>query len=177
MPPVITDMRAFAGQYPRYGYRTVQVFVERAGHLLGKDRMYRLAMKDVDRRGTHGPRRAPQGGIRALAKSRSSDRHSRPAFDRLNLRPQAGRRLCHDIDGIAQGENLSPKRGDLVGLGGICRRGSQVLRQRLYQRFPNAPGVSWDDQFRFRTCLRHTRTLTCDANRLLSQMTHGEASM
>ncbi len=52
---MITDMRAFAGQYPRYGYRTIQVFVERAGHLLGKDRMYRLAMKDVDRRGTgHG---------------------------------------------------------------------------------------------------------------------------
>ncbi len=40
--PVVADLRVLAGQYPRYGYRTIQVFVERAGHTLGKDRMYRL---------------------------------------------------------------------------------------------------------------------------------------
>jgi len=38
MPP----MQTLAAQYPRYGYRTIRIFLERQGHGLGTDRMYRL---------------------------------------------------------------------------------------------------------------------------------------
>lgn len=40
--PVITAMRELAGQYPRYGYRRMQVFLERRGHCMSADRTYRL---------------------------------------------------------------------------------------------------------------------------------------
>src|SRR5712671_2518930 len=40
--PVVPPMRMLAGQYPRYGYRTIRIFLEREGHVLGTDRMYRL---------------------------------------------------------------------------------------------------------------------------------------
>ena len=39
---VLAPMRTLAAQYPRYGYRTIQIFLERQGHRLGADRMYRL---------------------------------------------------------------------------------------------------------------------------------------
>lgn len=35
-------MRRFAAQYPRYGYRRIQVFLEREGHQMSADRMHRL---------------------------------------------------------------------------------------------------------------------------------------
>jgi putative transposase len=40
--PVLAPLRTLAGQYPRYGYRTIRIFLERQGHALGTDRMYRL---------------------------------------------------------------------------------------------------------------------------------------
>ncbi len=40
--PVLAPLRMLAGQYPRYGYRTIRIFLERQGHALGTDRMYRL---------------------------------------------------------------------------------------------------------------------------------------
>ena len=39
---VVPPMRTLAAQYPRYGYRTIRIFLERQGHVLGTDRMYRL---------------------------------------------------------------------------------------------------------------------------------------
>ena len=39
---VVPPLRTLAGQYPRYGYRTIRIFLERQGHALGTDRMYRL---------------------------------------------------------------------------------------------------------------------------------------
>jgi putative transposase len=39
---VLPSMRTLAAQYPRYGYRTIRIFLERQGHVLGTDRMYRL---------------------------------------------------------------------------------------------------------------------------------------
>lgn len=39
---VVPPMQALAAQYPRYGYRTIRIFLERQGHALGTDRMYRL---------------------------------------------------------------------------------------------------------------------------------------
>lgn len=40
--PVIAAMRELAGQYPRYGYRRIQVFLERLGHPMSAERVHRL---------------------------------------------------------------------------------------------------------------------------------------
>jgi len=40
--PVMAAMRQLAQRYPRYGYRRIQVFLERDGHVMGTDRAYRL---------------------------------------------------------------------------------------------------------------------------------------
>lgn len=40
--PVVTAMRELAAQYPRYGYRRIQVFLERRGHVMSADRAHRL---------------------------------------------------------------------------------------------------------------------------------------
>ena len=40
--PVVAPMRTLAAQYPRYGSRTIRIFLARQGHVLGTDRMYRL---------------------------------------------------------------------------------------------------------------------------------------
>jgi putative transposase len=40
--PVVAAMRELAGRYPRYGYRRMQVFLERRGHCMSADRTYRL---------------------------------------------------------------------------------------------------------------------------------------
>jgi putative transposase len=39
---VLPAMRTLAGQYPRYGYRTIRIFLDRQGHGMSADRMYRL---------------------------------------------------------------------------------------------------------------------------------------
>jgi putative transposase len=39
---VVPPMRTLAAQYPLYGYRTIRIFLERQGHVLGTARMYRL---------------------------------------------------------------------------------------------------------------------------------------
>jgi putative transposase len=40
--PVVAAMRELAAQYPRYGYRRIQVFLERRGHRMSADRAHRL---------------------------------------------------------------------------------------------------------------------------------------
>jgi putative transposase len=40
--PVLAAMRELAGQYPRYGYRRIQVFLGRRGHVMSADRTHRL---------------------------------------------------------------------------------------------------------------------------------------
>jgi putative transposase len=40
--PVLGVMRELASQYPRYGYRRIQVFLRRRGHVMSADRTYRL---------------------------------------------------------------------------------------------------------------------------------------
>ena len=40
--PVIAVMRELAAQYPRFGYRRIQVFLERRGYVMSADRAYRL---------------------------------------------------------------------------------------------------------------------------------------
>jgi putative transposase len=61
--PVLPTLRTLAGQYPRYGYRTIRIFLERAGHVLGTDRMYRLWRQE----GLQVPKKRPR---RRVATSR-----------------------------------------------------------------------------------------------------------
>jgi putative transposase len=61
--PVLPVMRTLAGQYPRYGYRTIRIFLERQGHALGTDRMYRLWQQE----GLQVPKKRPR---RRVATSR-----------------------------------------------------------------------------------------------------------
>ena len=60
---VVTRMRALAAQYPRYGYRRIQIFLVREGHPMSPDRMHRL----WKRAGLQVPRKRPR---RRLATSR-----------------------------------------------------------------------------------------------------------
>jgi putative transposase len=61
--PVLAPLRTLAGQYPRYGYRTIRIFLERQGHALGTDRMYRLWRQE----GLQVPKKRPR---RRVATSR-----------------------------------------------------------------------------------------------------------
>jgi len=54
--PIITRMRALAAQYPRYGYRRIQIFLAREGITMSPDRMHRLWR----RAGLQVPRKRPR---------------------------------------------------------------------------------------------------------------------
>ena len=58
---VLPPMRTLAAQYPRYGYRTIRIFLERQGHRLGTDRMYRLWRQA----GLQVPRKRPRRRVAA----------------------------------------------------------------------------------------------------------------
>jgi putative transposase len=69
--PVLSAMRELAAQYPRYGYRRIQVFLARRGHVMSADRTYRLwrqAALQVPRKrprkrvASHRPRPLPTTG-------------------------------------------------------------------------------------------------------------------
>jgi putative transposase len=61
--PVVTAMRKLSGQYPRYGYRRVNVFLEREGTVIGDDKCSRLWAEN----GLQVPRKRPR---RRIATSR-----------------------------------------------------------------------------------------------------------
>jgi putative transposase len=54
--PVLAAMRELAAQYPRFGYRRIQVFLARRGHTMSADRAYRIWKKA----GLQVPRRRPR---------------------------------------------------------------------------------------------------------------------
>ena len=73
--PVIVAMRELAAQYPRYGYRRIQVFLARAGHVMSPDRVHRLWRQEalqVPRRrprrrvASHRPRPLPAEGANGM---------------------------------------------------------------------------------------------------------------
>ena len=43
--PALAAMSLLSGQYPRYGYRRIHVFLERQGHRVSVDRAWRLWQK------------------------------------------------------------------------------------------------------------------------------------
>src|SRR6266404_2196789 len=55
--PVVAVMRELAAQYPRYGYRRIQVFLARRGHVMSADRAHRKMRLAVVRRSPRSPRR------------------------------------------------------------------------------------------------------------------------
>jgi putative transposase len=55
--PVLPAMRTLAGQYPRYGYRTIRIFLDRQGHGMSADRMYRLWRQEALQVPKQRPRR------------------------------------------------------------------------------------------------------------------------
>lgn len=59
--PVVTQMRELSGQYPRFGYRRIQVFLERQGYPMSADRAYRLWRCA----GLQVPRRRPRRRVAA----------------------------------------------------------------------------------------------------------------
>ena len=61
--PVMAVMRELAGQYPRYGYRKIRIFLARRGHAMSAERTYRLWRQA----GLQVPRRRPR---RRVAPSR-----------------------------------------------------------------------------------------------------------
>jgi putative transposase len=61
--PVLSDLRELAAQYPRYGYRRMQIFLARKGHVMSADRAHRLWRVA----GLQVPRRRPR---RRVASSR-----------------------------------------------------------------------------------------------------------
>ena len=61
--PAVQAMRDLAGQYPRYGYRKIRIFLARQGHAMSAERTYRLWRQA----GLQVPRRRPR---RRVATSR-----------------------------------------------------------------------------------------------------------
>jgi putative transposase len=57
--PVVAVMRELAAQYPRYGYRRIQVFLRRRGHPMSADRAHRLWRQQ----GLQVPRKRPRRRI------------------------------------------------------------------------------------------------------------------
>ena len=54
--PALAVMRELAGQYPRYGYRKIRIFLARRGHPMSAERTYRLWRQA----GLQVPRRRPR---------------------------------------------------------------------------------------------------------------------
>jgi len=57
--PVLTGMAILSAQYPRYGYRRIQIFLERQGHKMSAGRAYRFWSKA----GLQVPRKRPRRRI------------------------------------------------------------------------------------------------------------------
>ena len=60
--PVIAAMRELSAQYPRFGYRRIGVYLERAGHVMSWDRTHRLWKLA----GLQVPRKRPRRRIASL---------------------------------------------------------------------------------------------------------------
>lgn len=89
--PVLSHMRELAAQYPRYGYRRIQVFLARRGHVMSADRTHRLWRQA----GLQVPRKRPR--------RRVAERRPRP------LAPSAANTVwAYDFvfDACANGQQL-----------------------------------------------------------------------
>ncbi len=94
--PVVAAMRELAAQYPRFGYRRIQVFLARRGHTMSADRAYRIWKKA----GLQVPRRRPR---RRVARGRprplpATDANQVWAYDFVFDACANGQQLkCHTV--------------------------------------------------------------------------------
>ncbi len=65
--PVLAPMRELAARYPRYGYRRIQVFLARQGHVMSPDRVHRLWRQEA----LQVPRRRPRRRVASHRPGRS----------------------------------------------------------------------------------------------------------
>jgi hypothetical protein len=72
--PVVAAMRELSARYPRYGYRRIQVFLERQGYAMSPDRAHRLW------------RRRPASSEKAASQARRHERASTAASARSQSR-------------------------------------------------------------------------------------------
>jgi putative transposase len=94
--PAVAAMRNLAGQYPRFGYRRIRVFLQRAGHVMSADRTHRLWRQA----GLQVPRRRPR---RRVATTRP---RGRPA----GAGPH-GRGEDKGVDPVAEGHTPRSSKG------------------------------------------------------------------
>jgi putative transposase len=89
--PIVTHMRDLSARYPRFGYRRIQVFLERLGHPMSPDRAHRIWR----RAGLQVPKKRPR---RRVASSRP-----RPLAPK-----KAGEMWAYDFvfDACANGQQL-----------------------------------------------------------------------
>jgi putative transposase len=59
--PLMAAMAGLAATYPRFGYRRINVFMERLGHVMGADKDFRLWSKA----GLQVPRKRPRKRVAA----------------------------------------------------------------------------------------------------------------
>lgn len=59
--PIVAAMRELSAQYPRYGYRRIQVFLSRRGHAMSADRAHRIWRQH----GLQVPRKRPRKRVAA----------------------------------------------------------------------------------------------------------------
>ena len=78
---VVPAMRTLAGQYPRYGICTIRIFLDRQGHAMGTDCMYRLWRQEA----LQVPKKRPRRRV-------ATEPASAVAADRGQ--PRLGVRLC-----------------------------------------------------------------------------------
>jgi putative transposase len=65
--PVVAQMKVRAGEFPRFGYRRIQVYLERDGFKMSPGRMHRLWRRE----GLQRPRKRPRRRIRGLTRERA----------------------------------------------------------------------------------------------------------
>ena len=90
--PVLERMKARAGEFPRFGYRRIRVYLARDGFAMSAGRMYRLWRKE----GLQRPRKRPRRRLRGTA---------RPVIERPVV---GGKVWCYDFvfDTAANGQQI-----------------------------------------------------------------------
>ena len=133
--PALAVMRELAGQYPRYGYRKIRIFLARRGHAMSADRAYRLWRQA----GLQVPRRRPR---RRVASSRPrpgppTARNHVWAYDFIFDTCADGRLLkCLTVIDEFTRECLA------IDVAGSIRSGRVIGRSRAARQRPRRPAPS-----------------------------------
>ena len=147
--PALAVMRELAGQYPRYGYRKIRIFLARRGHPMSAERTYRLWRQA----GLQVPRRRPRRRVatRRLRPQSLTARNHVWAYDFVFDTCADGRSLkcltivdeftreclAIDVAGSIRSARVIDVLGQLVSLHGAPRS----LRSACYDQVVKALGA------------------------------------